>query len=70
VPNRVRGSEKGKRLIIIHAMTKDDMLEKLTKKDGEPSDNLNDRTTQAELCPSTLSATSELRRAVEERTRE
>jgi transposase len=54
VPNRVRGSEKGKRLIIIHAMTRDGMLESL---DGyEPSDNLQEKATSAAVVTDSLSA--------------
>jgi transposase len=51
VPNRVRGSEKGKRLIIMHALTRDGMLEKL---DANPSDSLE------ETCPSAAIVTSKL----------
>ena len=54
VPNRVRGSESGKRLIIIHAMTRDGMLESL---DGSiPSDNLEETATSAGIVTDALSA--------------
>ena len=51
VENRVRGSDRGKRLIIIHAMTRDGML---TEEDVDGSDNLNDE------CPSTAVVTGKL----------
>jgi transposase len=51
--NRVRGCEKGKRLIIIHAMTKDGMLEEFG---GDPSDNLEERCASAAIVTNKLSA--------------
>jgi hypothetical protein len=54
-PNRVRGSEKGKRLIIIHAMTKDGMLDSL-QAGQEASDNLGERCASAGLVTAKLSA--------------
>jgi transposase len=53
VANRVRGSESGKRLIIIHAMTKDGMLE---MPDIDPSDNLNEQYASASVVSAKLSA--------------
>jgi transposase len=53
VPNRVHGSDKGKRLIIIHAMTKDGMLEDPKAK---PSDNLSQKCASAAIVTSKLSA--------------
>jgi len=52
VPNRVRGSDKGKRLIIIHAMTKDGMLEHPKAK---PSDNLSQKCKSAAIVTDKLS---------------
>jgi transposase len=53
VKNRVRGCEKGKRLIIIHAMTHDGMLEQI---EIEPSDNLTDKCESAGIVTAKLSA--------------
>lgn len=51
--NRVRGSEKGKRLIVIHAMTRDGML---AKENLDPSDNLDEACASAAIVTSKLSA--------------
>lgn len=53
VPNRVRGNDKGKRLIIIHAMTHDGMLE---NENVAPSDNLNDECASTAVVTAKLSA--------------
>jgi len=52
-PNRVRGSEKGKRLIIIHAMSKDGMIEMPA---AESSDNLEEKVFTAAVVTDKLSA--------------
>ena len=54
VPNRVTGSDKGKRLIIIHAMTRDGMLE--CKTEEAPSDNLEEECASAAIVSAKLSA--------------
>jgi hypothetical protein len=53
VKNRVRGCEKGKRLIIIHATTHDGMLEQF---EIEPSDNLTEKWESAGIVTASLSA--------------
>jgi hypothetical protein len=56
VPNRVKGSDKGKRLIIIHAMSRTGMLEKA---DVDPSDELGEKFPSAAIVTSKLSAADE-----------
>lgn len=56
VPNKVRGQDKGKRMIIMHAMTRDGMLEKLGPNDLEPSDNLDEKCASAAIVTTKLSA--------------
>ena len=53
VQNRVRGSEKGKRLIIMHAMTRDGMLE---DPQAEPTDDLSQVHASAAIVSVQLSA--------------
>ena len=55
VPNRVKGSEKGKRLIVIHAMTKFGLLELPTVTD-EDCENLEQEKPSAAVVTSKLSA--------------
>jgi len=52
-PNRTRGNESGKRLIIISAITKDGVL---AHPDAEPSDNLEETCESASIVTSKLSA--------------
>jgi len=56
VPNRMTGQDKGKRMIIMHAMTRDGMLEKLGPNDDQPSDNLDEKCTSAAVVTTKLSA--------------
>jgi hypothetical protein len=53
VRNRVRRSDKGKRLIIMHAMTRDGMLE---DPEAEPTDDLSEKHASAAIVSPELSA--------------
>jgi hypothetical protein len=53
VQNRVHGTDKGKRIIIIHAMTRDGML---AVRGATPSDNLGERCANAAIVNASLSA--------------
>jgi hypothetical protein len=56
VPNKVTGQNKGKRMIIMHAMTRHGMLEKLGPYDEQPSDNLDEKCASAAVVTTRLSA--------------
>jgi len=56
VPHRVKGNNKGKRLIIIHAMSKDGMLD--CEPTSEVSDNMEDKAVSASVVTAKLSAGS------------